>query len=508
MGVFANVAQQKINTGGVFSNVAQQQNQPVGETGLKGFATGVGKGILSTVKGAGQLGTKVGNIFLPKSLEIPDIYSEPALQQNAQQGGFLGKLLNKENLEPKSTSEKIGKFGEQVAEFAIPGTKVVNATKGAGLFTKMLGRGLTSGTIGAVQSGKVGQEAIVAGGIDAALPLASKVIVQPAKNLLGRLFKGLGGGLSGTPTNLIDDLIANPQSAKASIKELEKQGVGKILEQNSKTILNGVSSIKQNARKAFGEGLEQLSETDIQPSVFKNTIKTTLDKFGSLLKGGKRVLGNVEFDDPKNLAKASELINRLSNVKLDGKSLRKLADDVANSAYKTATSDERLAFNVFIKDLSATIKKAVSSSTNKLDDINKAFSTDMQLAEAVEDIFGSVNFRNLSEVLRASKKLETLFSQKGLAPEIIDTFLNKIGATGLKTSEATRQISTKVTGANVKGLSFGELLQNVTSAVVTPKTVRDASILTGIAKPKIKTVLNILSPSARGIFIKAAIGQD
>lgn len=506
MGLFKELAEQQ-KSGGRFSQANQTQT-PEGEKGLKGFSTGFAKGALSTLKGAGQLGTTIGNVFLPKSLELPDVYSEEALQTNKEKGGFMGKLLNKENLEGKSSSEKFGKFTEQVAEFVVPGSKVTKATQASNLLTKIFSRGITSGTVGALQSGEFGKDAAIAGGIDAVLPVVGKVILQPAKNLLGRLFKGLGGALSGTPTKLIDNLIDNPNLAQTSIKELEKKGAGVILEQNSRTILNGVSTIKQNARRAFGDGLEQLAETDIKPSVFRGQVQSVLDKFGFVLDKGKRLLSNVEFDDPKNISRASELIDRLSNVKLDGKSLRKLADDIANSAYKTATSDERLAYNVFIKDLSQTLKKAVSESTSKLDDINKAFSTDMQLAEAVEDIFGKVNFRNLSEVLEASKKLEALFTQKGIAPEIIDTFLNKIGAKGLTTSEAVRQISTKTVGSNVKGLSFGEIFQSVTSAIVTPKTVRNAAIFTGIAEPTMKMILEKLSPTARGAFIKSLTNED
>lgn len=47
----------------------------------------------------------------------------------------------------------------------------------------------------------------------------------------------------------------------------------------------------------------------------------------------------MEFEDLRIL-KANELIDRLHSAELDGKSLRKLADDVENSLYKTATSDE------------------------------------------------------------------------------------------------------------------------------------------------------------------------
>ena len=99
----------------------------------------------------------------------------------------------------------------------------------------------------------------------------------------------------------------------------------------------------------------------------------------------------------------------------------------------------------------------------------------MQLVEAVEDIFGKVDYKNLSEVVNASKKLETLFAQKGLAPDVVDDFLKRIGISSadFRTTEAVRQITDKTTQANTKGLSVGELMQQITSSVITPQLVRD-----------------------------------
>src|SRR3990167_6739998 len=121
----------------------QLQRKDKGETGFGGFATGVGKGILSTVKGAGQLGEKIGQAPLKLLKKVTGIdatsksvYSEEALQQNAEQGGFMGKLFNAENLKAKSGAEKFGKFVEQVAEFAVPGSKIAKATQGAKFITK------------------------------------------------------------------------------------------------------------------------------------------------------------------------------------------------------------------------------------------------------------------------------------------------------------------------------------------------------------------------------------
>ena len=210
------------------------------------------------------------------------------------------------------------------------------------------------------------------------------------------------------------------------------------------------------------------------------------------------------------MQKASYLIDRLSKTDLNGKSLRHLADDIENAAYKVATSDERLSFNVFIRDLSNTLKDAISLSTSKLDEINQRFSQDIQLAETVENIFGRVDFKNLPEVVKASQKLETMFAQKGLAPEVVDNFLSRIGVSPIefKTAEAVRQISNKIDVANTKGATFAELTRSITSAVITPQMVRDLSIATGMAKEKLIPFLRALKPSARNILIQALLQSE
>lgn len=187
-----------------------------------------------------------------------------------------------------------------------------------------------------------------------------------------------------------------------------------------------------------------------------------------------------------------------------------MSDDIESAAYKVATSDERLSFNAFVKDLAGSLKESISHSTEKLDEINRAFSQDMQLAEATQNIFGKVNFKNLPEVVRASQKLEGLFNQKGLAPDVVDQFLTRIGIppSNFRTSEAVRQISNKTSGGNSVGLSLGEITQEITSAVVTPQMVKNLSIVTGLAKETLMPFLQKMKPAARNVLIQALLQMN
>lgn len=395
------------------------------------------------------------------------------------------------------------------------GANVIPGAGEAKLGTKILagaGAGYAFDVGSKLQKDKTLGQSLVPGigtAVGGGLPIAGAAI-RPATAIISRLFKGLGSDLSGVSTDTIDSIVNNPKTAQKASDILAKTGNSEVLKKNAETIINGVSSIRQEARKAFGQGLETLSETDIKPTVFKDAVSSTLDKYGSVLEDGKRTLSNIEFNDPKNIQKASDLIDKLSNAKLDGKSLRKLSDDIENSAFKIATSDERLSFNHFIDDLSSTLTDAISQSTPKLDEINKAFHQDMELVDAVQNIFGKVNFKNLPEVVKASQKLEGLFAQKGLAPDVVNSFLKRIGESpaDFKTTEAIRQISNKEGKANSVGTSLGEIMRSTTSAVITPKMIKNLSIVTGLAKEKITPFLNSLKPAARNIVIQALLQSN
>ena len=478
---------------GVGATTAQPTETITGtRSGLKEVGTGVVKGALETAQGLGQLGLRAAEVVTRR-----------------EKGAFGSQetfFQEPEALKAKTTGEKIGKFGERVAEFAVPLTKVGKAVEGSNFLVRLASKAVTAGGVATAQAGEVGKETAIAGGIEGALPIAGKV-ARPVFNVIRRLFKGLGSGLSGVSTDVIDLIVENPQKALEVSRQLETSGNFTVLEENARIIVNGVSKIRQDARRAFGEGLNKLKSEDINPTTFRDSIQGFLDSVGSSVKGKFRELKNVEFEDPKNIQKASNLIEELSTTKLDGFSLRKLLEKVSNSRFKTATTDERLSFNVFIKEYEDAIKKAISGSTNKLDEINAAFSKDIQLTEGIERIFGKIKFKNLSEVDRVAQKLEQLFSQKGLNPREIDEFLTKLGIIpeDFRTSEGVRQVTSKITGANTRGLTITELIQSVTSSILTPEAIKNISIATGIAEDVLGPLLQSLSPTARGILIQSLI---
>ncbi len=468
----------------VIYNYPKEDRKEVSSDG--NFLTGLAKSGLSTFKGALQMGEKFGGEAIIKGVD--KLTGKENISLPSEQ-----EFLSDEKLKSRGASEKMGKFVGDVAQYAIPQSKLVKAPLAA--------RALVSGAVGAAQTGSLTGGAI-AGATEAAIPGVGAVF--------RRLFKGLGSGLSGGSSTQIEALLKNPKAAQQEVRQIKARGGASVLTKRAEAIVQGISKVKQDARKAFGKGLEALAKTDINPSTFRDTIGATLSKFGSAINKGRRVLQNVEFNDPKNIKKASELIDKLSRVELDGKSLRKLADDIASAAYRTATSDERLAFNAFVKDLSSGLKDAISKSTSKLDEINKAFSADIQLAEGMEKIFGKVKFKNLKEILGVSQELENLFNQNGLAPEIVDRFLTKIGInpSEFKAQEAARQMGELIPRANTIGISVFEAIRSFAASIVPPTAIRDIAIATGLTRDVVQELATKLSPAARGTLIRYLLGNQ
>lgn len=408
------------------------------------------------------------------------------------------------NLVESPSLKKVVGSAIQTGANLIPG-----AGKGVGLLGKALiggGTGLAFDVGSQLQNNQTIKPDIGTA-VGAALPVAGAVI-KPVTKIVGRLFKGLGSGLSGVSTDTIEKIISNPETAQKVSDRLAKSGNSKILEENTRKVVNGVSTIKREASDAYAKGMDALSEIDIVPDNIKTGVVGALEKNGiSVLDDGISFSG-ADFLDTNVQKKAQNVIDLINEAKdLTGTGVRKLMDVVENSKFKSAPDGERQAFNALMNDIKDGLREGVSKSTTKLDEINAKYSQDLQLAETIEDIFGNVQYKNLPELVKASKKLETLFAQKGLAPDVVDDFLTRIGenADDFKTSEAVRQITNKSTGANTTGLSVGELVQQATSSVITPKMVKNISIYTGLAEKKVIPFLRQLSKPARNTVIQALV---
>jgi hypothetical protein len=465
------------------------------------FGTGLAKSALSAVKGAGQLGEAIGGALLPESLTPQSVYSDEATK---------GGLLDKENLKGEGGAEKFGKFVGDVAQFAVPAGKITKATKGASMVGKIVPRAISSGTVATIQEGEVGKGTAIAAGAETVLPVAGKYVVKPISRFIGGLFRGTGSVLSGVSDDTLKLIQQNAKVGKDAVKTIKASGQEQILKDNIKNYIDGMTKLRSTASQKFGKALETLSKTDIDDKIIKKEGLKALEKNNVLIKNGKIDLTNSEILNPQLQKKLTANINEINKIKLlDGKSLRDVIKKIEET-YKIKSpglDPDRLAYNEVLDDLIDAFRNSINLKTDVLSKANLDYSKAKGLAKATENILGKVKFKDQSEILAVSKKMESLLKEPGLTQDVMQDFFKAIGQdyTEFKTKEAVRQISTKALEQNTVGANPFEWVRMITSKIVTPKMVRDIAIMTGKTEPFIKDLLEKTSPSARGAVIKALI---
>ena len=486
-------------------------------TDLKNYTVVGGNGIpvssatpeVKTPKSLGQkvldVGTSVSNFLGGKG--VADTYgSEIAkLGKSQQEKDFISR-------DQPSLKQTIGS-GIQLGANFLPGAGV-----GAGLARKVgvgLGTGYAMDVGSKLQQGKSAGEVATPGigtAVGGMLPVAGAGVGY-ASRVMGRLFKGLGSGISGVSTKTLDEMLNNPQVAQKASDKLAKSGNYRVLEENAKKIVGGVTKIQNEASSAYRAGLDKLSAVDIKPDKLKEGIEGALIKHKiNIGKDGIVDFSTADFLDPKIQQRAESVINSISKQEdISGTGIRKLMDMVDNKKFPTTPDADRQAFNAFIRDLKQGLKDGINASTDKLKDINAKYSADLQLSEGAQDILGKVNYKNVKEVGRAAKKLEGLFSEKGLDPQTVDKYLTRIGIkpNEFRATEAVRQISNKdPMPPNTPGFNVGEIMRTATSSIMTPETIRNITIKTGLAKEKLAPLLKglqSLSPALQKTLIQALL---
>lgn len=199
--------------GGIFStdptpraDVQAEAERQQGIGGLLGANVGAAKGVVSTLTGMSSLGERgikaVGRLLTPKRFE-ETLGFEKTETTSAE------RLVPEKFRKAEGTAEKIGFGIEQFAEFLIPGsaslkfgaaTKLAAKAKGLGKFgqgaARLAGIGGAEAVLGTgqagLQSGEIGKEEAVIGGISLISPavlsglgkVAKVVTPQPVKNLI------------------------------------------------------------------------------------------------------------------------------------------------------------------------------------------------------------------------------------------------------------------------------------------------------------------------------------
>lgn len=151
---------------------------------LRDVGTGAAKELGSTAVGVGTLGRGIQKA-LSKGADL--LLGTEGFGLGKQDGlfdkGSETQRKAQEFLTPEGGAEKLGAFGAEMATFAIPGSKMAQATKGAGVLRTAAGLAGADALTTVVQQGEFNKETVDAAIIAAAFPVAGKG-VQAAKGAL------------------------------------------------------------------------------------------------------------------------------------------------------------------------------------------------------------------------------------------------------------------------------------------------------------------------------------
>jgi len=375
-----------------------------GDTGLGGFATGVGKGVLSTIKGAGQIGEKIGNkILKPFGIQPSTTYSEESITQKADEGNKLAQVFSEENLKAKGTAEKIGKTTEQIAEFFIPAGKInqvekilaggaktatyekllpLIGEKGAKILAKSAEIG-TQSTIRAIEGG--GVVAIQTGGDSE--DVTTGAVIGAVTPVVSPILRATGRVISKTGSEAVEAVIPKTekeakilQSYKANKPFIER--IGDILGGTEKypktagktTVEKGLFGTKSSIGVQAKRAGKEIWDNIISPRLKENPNKVNLGEFFSSVQDDI-IKNNPEISRQKSLLNALEAVadDYKDTPEVSLEELQKLkegwAEFVPDKAYKGESISG--AFNAVRNELAGKARTNIYEQLG--DDVKQAY---------------------------------------------------------------------------------------------------------------------------------------
>lgn len=263
----------------------EAEEAPLGNTGVKGLATGLAKSAVGLFQGAGTLGRGIQRGVSEGIGAITGVQNFGMSEGMFDKGTASNKRLT-ELATPRTTSESVGKFVGDVAQFAIPGGAAAKATKGAGVLTKMAAAGGTDAVVQSVQQGGVNR---------ASLDTAILGAVFPA---LGKLKEGAKLTIGSNAGARVINSIIKPVTKQFSYGKNPGRAVAAlgIKASSLEDLAEGIATGRKNAGAALGVAAKQV------PTTVKINAEGALSSFDDAIR--KAVANN---DQP--------LLNRLAEAR-------------------------------------------------------------------------------------------------------------------------------------------------------------------------------------------------
>ncbi len=232
------------------------------QRGIGGAITGVGKGALkgvgSTLFGLGTLAEKGISAISGKRREEIGIVPEEKPQA----------------LIPQTTAEKVGYGAETIAEFLLPSTAILKATKGIGLAGRAVVEAGVGGGITAVKEGGITDAVKTNAIISAAFPVLGTAL-KVAKGVTGKTLTAAG--------EKIQFSKIRPTAADVSdgfkIENVKKYDLGGSLMDTFSKTQDKLNKLSQQLKRELKGAQEFWSEQDRTPINLNSIFQGMIEKF-------------------------------------------------------------------------------------------------------------------------------------------------------------------------------------------------------------------------------------
>lgn len=453
----------------------QQRTQPQLGT-MEGFIDPFKQTGIGISKGVGKLALGVGTLGRSIQEGVARVAGQDLKEDSIFDVGSEQRAKADEALKGDTSGQKIASTLTEIGATAIPGGATYKATKGLGFAMRMLGRGASGATVGTIQGGgELGKETLLGAAAETILPGAAKTVAKYG----GDVMKGLTGLVSGKGSDVIEQIVKNPDAALSGGNAPSST----VLREIAGSIRGGVSQIKSKAGAEF-QNLTKGYTTPLDKKAFNELTSNFLDE-----------VNETSFISTAKLDKIKGVVNTWDDYSPQG--LNKLASKISKFY---SGSDAAKDTDAVVAGLNRTIRDWIGEQVPDIAEANAKYADKMDLLEQMDAIFrvkGSVEGR--LGMQKTAEAIGRLFNaNKDIAREGVEEIEKELGISILG-KEAGRQL---VDGVSRSQSAIGDFATGVAKAVLPPKVLLQLTARTGQATNAITSKLDTLEPAARAATIE------